>query len=628
VTWNDSASGTIAVQPGSLLIGTNTARSDTPVNPKPSGVFDPLTTYVVNGGGVDFDATGYGALTSRMALVAYTGSPINPRIIAQGAPRPIGGAGVTTPFPTLRFKAPDQDWQIGVIAVDGLFASGLPTSSANRFQPVAFSGFTVSTGDAPVAEFTGAILDMSQSVEYADSEKRVFTSVSAVDSIASLVNTDRYGAISNNGSGYQSWEDRIAQLATSALVPVNLPGSPDYTVASGVDRIWGGTAKGGMPNGTISNTYPSNTSLNTAYGRSGTAALSFTPWVSREFRSLTVGATYSFYATFRVSGTDAAGMVDVQAITTAGKGDPITNRSDTFAMPDVGNTITVGLTFTATSAVMKLGFIAVTPVTFAASGTHTLSILTTDSQLIRVGDPRGYLLQDTALQSNLANHFDLACNSVGAYWWADRDNTIVFARSLPLTSRVTFSDTAVGDISYTAVSPTFDTKNVVNSLKLNQHGLDQATGNARDYSQTFTADSSIRRWGIRSDELDTSLYVGLGHEADLQKRAAEVMSGLSRPAYQITGLSFNVRSNEAVMDAIDLHRMVTVLYECRPQRCRVASITQTFTPTRWSVDLEFSDISAGVTYGDLTASYSGTYADFANKWAGKTFGQFNANPLA
>lgn len=354
-----------------------------------------------------------------------------------------------------------------------------------------------------------------------------------------------------------------------------------------------------------------------------------TPYVAREYRNLTPGAAYSFSATFAVSGTDAAGLVDVAAVSMTGRTDLIKDRSDTFTMPDVGTSITVGLTFTATSAVMRVGFTAVTPVNFASgSGTHNLTITTTDGSLTRVGDPRGYLLQDTAFQSNLANHFDLACNSVGAYWWADRDNTVIFSRNLPSTSRVTFSDVAGADISYTAVSPRFDTRNVVNSLRMNQHGMDQATGNAEDYSQTFTADSSVRRWGIRSDELETSLYTGPGHELDLQKRASEVMSGLSRPAYQVNALTFNVRSNKAVMDAIDLHRMVTVIYEGRPQRCRVISITENITPTRWTVDLEFSDISAGATYGDFTKAYSGTYADFRTKWAGKTYRDFNANPLA
>lgn len=632
VAWNDAASGTIALNSGALLIGTNVDRAVPTTNVKPSSAFDMLSTYVVNASAIDFDTTGLAAGNARMALVVYTGSPLNPRIIAQGAPRPIGAAGQSTAFPTLRFKAPDADWQLGVIAVDSIFLSGLSTSAPNRYQSVSFSGWTVSSDDSPVPEFTGNISDLSQSPSYdANGVKQTFTTITAVDAIASLANTDRYGAISASGAGYQSWEDRIAQLASSSLVPVNLPGSSDYTLAVGVDALWGGTTRSGFASGTVTNSYPSSKSVVSAYSRtsSSTAATTFTPYVSREFRNLTVGVTYAFSVAFSATGANASSMVDAAAVVMDAKRN-IVVQSDPYVMPDnPGDTITVGVTFTATSAIMRLGYTALTAITFASgTGTRSLSLTTTDTVLTRVGDPRGYLLQDLALQSNLANHFDIACQSVGAYWWADRDNTIVFARALPSTSRATFSDTTAGDISYTAVSPTFDTKNVVNSLKMNQHGLEQATGNARDYSQTFTADSSIRRWGVRSDEADTSLYVGAGHEADLQRRASEIMSDLSRPAYQITGLTFNVRSNKAVMDAVDLHRMVTVLYEGRPQRCRVLSITQTITPTRWTAELEFSDISAGTTYGDYTTAYTGTYADFKTKWAGKTFGQFNANPLA
>jgi hypothetical protein len=625
--WNDGATGSINMPQGTLLLGTNAWRLTAPTNTRPD-VFDTRKSYVLYANGYDFAVASGLPRNARMALVIYTGSPNDPSIIAQGDPREYA-LNTYTNFPPVRFTAPEGDWQVGVVLVDAVSASGLQTASVNAVQSVNIAQVEVWTDDELQPEFTGTIADLSQTVNFdkATGQKEVFTTISAVDAVQSLANTDRFGAVSASGVGYQPWADRIAQLSTSALVPVQLPGSANTTfyipAPAGTDQ-W--VARGGVqPPMTTATTSALNGSITGTWGRTSgsTSAASWTPRIDHLWRSWDTSSTYAFSVTVAVSAVGAT-ATDLALSWTSGKS---VITSDTVAVPDTG-TVTLGLQFTPSSAVGTLAVSTVTPATFTSgTGTRSLGITLTNISVVRIGDPRGYQLMDTGLQSNLAAHYDLACATTGARWWVSRENVVQFARDLDQTPRLSLSDAADGDISYTDVGLSFDTANTVNVLKINNHGYDRASGNTADNSVSFASNSSIRRWGARSGELDMSMWTGPGHETDLARRAQEVMSDLARPTYEVKSLTFNVRSDPSVMDEMDLYRMVRVSYEDLSQTCRILSISQNITPTRWTVSLTFTDIQSGPTFADLTASFSGTVSDFNTAYAGKSVRDFNADPI-
>jgi hypothetical protein len=125
------------------------------------------------------------------------------------------------------------------------------------------------------------------------------------------------------------------------------------------------------------------------------------------------------------------------------------------------------------------------------------------------------VLQDVVYESSLANHFDLASNSVGGSWWVDEYNVTQFAASLPETDPLVarFSDVhedipiagAAPHVCYTDIQVGYDTTNVVNDLTVVNHGRDAVTGDAADVTYGVQDITSSANWGPRQATIDTSL---------------------------------------------------------------------------------------------------------------------------
>jgi hypothetical protein len=135
-----------------------------------------------------------------------------------------------------------------------------------------------------------------------------------------------------------------------------------------------------------------------------------------------------------------------------------------------------------------------------------------DFALTRIATDLPYRLQDNAIEASLLDHFDLATQSVGAYWWVNRINGTKFTQdfdySLPVGK---FSDViADGNLYYTDIQTSFDTSRVINDITLSNDGVrPTAFGSAavEPYTVTWreTDTGSVTDWGARSYELNTNL---------------------------------------------------------------------------------------------------------------------------
>lgn len=119
---------------------------------------------------------------------------------------------------------PGTDWAARSLVVEGL-RSGDVELQFQPLDPVDTRRLFIAEvhvraeGRAPV--FTGSITEVAMTE---DRDGHRLMTLTAADGIASLSNTQRYGAVS---TGAELWSQRIARLAKSATTPIALPG-PDF----------------------------------------------------------------------------------------------------------------------------------------------------------------------------------------------------------------------------------------------------------------------------------------------------------------------------------------------------------------------------------------------------------------
>lgn len=626
--WTNYGTNTTTIAAGTVMFATpNTlATVSNPNNPKPTGVFVAGDTYTVRANVRALDASN----NPRVQVVVFTGSPDAPTILAAGDPFTPSSVDQGTAV-VLPFVAPaSSDWNVGVVLADTVTAS-----TDRTLVRVRIGQMTIWDTGRARPEFTGTISDLYQSIDYdkTTGRKNVYTTVQAVDAVQSLANTDRYGVIATTGAGYQSWADRIKQLATSATVPIDVPLDPDVPI---FDQRSGGTAGGWQQqSGTLDN--------RDGWYIGGDGRGTFNLYhIGGSTRGGYLSSTR--LAVTLIDGLTAAsgGYVAVMTVT-AKKSVSVTGPLWYVAYEDDGGQITYGDTFDPTKTAPQTLVVRFNPTkgkgrvgvfqgsNYAnlADGADTaLTIQVTDMLVLRSSAADPYLLQDVAYQGSLLNHLDLACNSVGARWYVTKRGTALFRRRLEDSDPgARFSDVAGTDVSYTDVSLGYDTRNVVNGIKFNQHGYDPASGNAADTAATLTDPASLARWGARGSDLDTCLYLGGSHVNDLTQRSTELFSTLNRPRYVVSGFTFNAQSNVNVLDALELRSTIAIDYEDLHQTSRVLGLRHEITPTRWMVTVDVNETRIGPRFSDFRKAGHSTFAAFNAKYRSTSFRDFNIDPL-
>ena len=200
-----------------------------------------------------------------------------------------------------------------------------------------------------------------------------------------------------------------------------------------------------------------------------------------------------------------------------------------FAVNGIGNGSSVTLTSTTVGATIPT-------YTFTASSTtHTIQIELAetvsaivgvmehvafyDYALTRTAVDLAYRVQDNNLSASLVRHFDLATQSVGAFWWVDKLNVTQFTQNFNFTiPTCTFSDViADGNLYYTGIKTSFDTSTVINDITFDNIGRrrdSQGSERFDAYSVAWNENSptSVANWGARKYDLQTNLYTAVNRE--------------------------------------------------------------------------------------------------------------------
>jgi hypothetical protein len=112
----------------------------------------------------------------------------------------------------------------------------------------------------------------------------------------------------------------------------------------------------------------------------------------------------------------------------------------------------------------------------------------------------------------LTDHFDLATQSVGAYWWVDKNNETNFIQDYDyILPTATFSDEIVdGNIYYSDIQTSYDTSDVINEVIFTNYGVkDNWFGETQlqgyDVEWVDRDSTSVNTFGPRSLNIDTNL---------------------------------------------------------------------------------------------------------------------------
>lgn len=212
---------------------------------------------------------------------------------------------------------------------------------------------------------------------------------------------------------------------------------------------------------------------------------------------------------------------------------------------------------------------------------------------IPASDLTSYHLRGTVYASSLSNHFTLACDSIGAYWYINPAGEVVFIQDLPdETPTLEFSDSKLDltALKYVDIATNYDSKNVVNEIDFTNHGTmddpdNPGTAIADDTLVVVTDETAKASWGANSKSLEINLYDTGAYTGRVAMRAAEILDEYSTPKRRITMVKWNAQQNIDAIDTIEQYKICNVKLDGKTQKSRIIGIQHDITPKRWIITL-------------------------------------------
>lgn len=298
--------------------------------------------------------------------------------------------------------------------------------------------------------------------------------------------------------------------------------------------------------------------------------------IQRTFTGLTVGKAYRFEASAVADGTPLAKRYRIRVVS-EGDSAPVT----VGMLP-----VSLGFVeFVADANTVTVQILLAESVTVPANSEAVERIALQNFRLSELATDYPQRLRETVYESNLANHLDLACNSVGASWYVGTDGNTRFrlpGSTLPVTA--IFSDETGDDfLHYIDVSADYDTRSQVNRLDVTNYGVDAERVNEENDELVVVSQTSIDEYGVLSERLETNLWDESPYDESLTNRLAEILDARDQPELLVSQVKWNAQEDLAMTSVLDVGQRVLVRFNGTEQDSQIVAIQHDITPTRWLI---------------------------------------------
>lgn len=208
-------------------------------------------------------------------------------------------------------------------------------------------------------------------------------------------------------------------------------------------------------------------------------------------------------------------------------------------------------------------------------------------------------LQGIVFESTLLRHLDLACNSVRARWYVDTVGLVrfegPFGRPVRPVLAVLSDEHSDHPLhrSYLDIGLEYDTDQVINELRINNHGreLTDSGWQADDVTHGPYRDiTSIATWGAVAAEVDTSLWAATGDATPMNNLAAAILAANRTPRERVRTVRLDL-TTDPDLAGVDIYDRLTIVRDGASEDMEVTAINHTITTDRWTATLTLKETS-------------------------------------
>ncbi|QRY40844.1 fibronectin type III domain-containing protein [Microbacterium hominis] len=301
--------------------------------------------------------------------------------------------------------------------------------------------------------------------------------------------------------------------------------------------------------------------------------------IQKTVSGLTVGKAYRFEAQATLTSTSALADSYRLSVVSESNGTPVNVTSTATTLPAVE--------FVADATSVQLRVMLSEGIAVSGAQDAVENVAVHSIRLLQLATDFPQRLRATVYESNLANHFDLACNSVGATWYVGKDGITRFrlpGSALPVSA--IFSDDATpGAVSYVDIQAGYDTRTTVNRIEATNYG--RATDEDVEENDELIVEDTASQlaYGVYRSTLALNLYDEAPYDDSFSDRLTSLLTAYKTPKPRVSSVRWNAQENLPLATALDVGQRITVHYSGADYDSQIVAIQHDFVPTRWLVTL-------------------------------------------